>query len=57
MARYEVNWSAFGIATVEAESEQEAQKIVSDRAFQFDDIDFEGNEVDGVDIHDVEEAK
>lgn len=48
---YEIAWNAFGIAVVEADSEKEAQDMVLDGCFDFDNIEFERNDVDGVDVN------
>lgn len=47
---YEVAWQAFGISSVQANSEEEALQYVSDGCFNFDDHDFERTDVDGVDV-------
>lgn len=50
MTIYEISWSAYGRASVEAESEREALELATDACFDFDDPDFERNEVDGADV-------
>lgn len=48
MTIYEVAWKASGISRVEADTEKEAEQIVIDGAFSFDDIDFERTDVNDV---------
>ncbi|WPH57754.1 hypothetical protein [Mycobacterium phage WXIN] len=38
------------MAEVIADSESEAMEVVSDGCFSYNDIDFERNDVDGVDV-------
>lgn len=47
MSTYYVQWQAYGIATVEAASEEEAGQLASDALSGLDDIDFRTNDVDG----------
>lgn len=45
MTIYEVAWKASGVSTVEADTEKEAEGIVINGCFNFDDIDFERTDV------------
>lgn len=51
MPPFAISWKAYGIAEVFADTQEEAERIVSERCFGFDDSDFEYNTVDGVDVN------
>lgn len=55
MNRYEVFWSAFGSAIVQADSAKDAEKLVSNGCMSWrGDIDWEDGMVDGCQAIDAE---
>jgi hypothetical protein len=51
MPTYEVEWSATGTATVEADTQDEAEEVVSDAVYGQDTLMLERFDVDMVEIH------
>ena len=57
MALYDVSWSMYGTARIEADSETEAQQIAAAGCMHWSgDIDWRYADVDGCDIEDAEEV-
>lgn len=51
MTTFYVQWSAYGTATIEANTEEEAGNLASRALFGIDALDFRTNDVDGIEYN------